>query len=380
MGTTPRKATQSATRAKAKIVSFDDAKRKSASKPSGDAKTRPLAGPSAAVSKSASVKASAKPGAKSKALSRSVPTRPLEPNPEAKPKVRTTAKKAAKATGSKGDNPAKRALSRKKSRKDITIARGAEREGALSMRTEEEIEAEARAEEESRKQEKRKNSKVAAASDKMKAKHRERKRARNKAKAEKKFEAAYGGDKGSAKSGAQAAPAEGAPRAAIYEGKMGAKHKKSAKLQAKAAGHAIKSAATGFSLPTGKLPDIPAKVSRVLASVAVVAVCAFMLYGPAQNYYQQMRETDRLQAEYAAVAARNNTLQSTIDSLSSDEGIEDKAHTDLGYIKKGEHTATVKGANIIDTTEFSSNVAPGSVSAPETWYSPVLDVLFGYSS
>ena len=246
------------------------------------------------------------------------------------------------------------------------------------MRTEEEIEAEARAEEESRKQEKRKNSKVAAASDKMKAKRRERKRARNKAKAEKKFDAAYGGDKGAAS--AASAPAEGAPRPAIYEGKMGASHKKSAKLQAKAAGHAIKSAASGFSLPFDKLPDIPLAVGRVLTSVAIVALCVFALYGPAQNYYQQMRETDRLQAEYAAVAARNNTLQSTIDSLSSDEGIEDKAHADLGYIKQGESTATVKGANIIDNTEFSSNVAPGSVSAPETWYSPVLDVLFGYTN
>lgn len=369
LGTKPRNATQSAARTKAKIVSFDDAKRTSARKSTRNSEPKAASQPASAAQKAAK--------------DRSIPTKPLESSGPAKPKARTTAKKSAKPGSSKGANPAKRALSRKKSRKDITIARGVEREGALSMRSEEEIEAEARAQEESRKQEKRKKSKVAAFSDKMKANRAERKRARTKAKAEKKFDAAYGGDKGSSKSGAtgtQGAPAEGAPRPAIYEGKMGASHKKSTKLQAKAAGQAIKSAASSFSLPTDKLPNISPKVSRVLASVAVVALCAFMLYGPAQNYYQQMRETDRLQAEYAAVAARNDTLQSTIDSLSSDEGIEDKAHTDLGYIKRGEYTATVKGANLVDNTEFSSNVAPGSVSAPETWYSPVLDVLFGYSS
>ena len=271
-------------------------------------------------------------------------------------------------------------LARKPSRKEIKIARGTERDGALSMRTEEEIEAEARAQEESRKQEARKNSKVRAFSDKMRKNMEERKRARAKAKAEKKFDAAYGGDKGAAAQGGQSAPSEGGPRAAVYEGKMGSKHKKSTKLQAKAAGQAIASAASSIDLSKAKLPRIPKGLGRALASVGIVALFTIALYGPAQQYYTQMRETDRLQAEYAAVAARNNTLQSTIDSLSSEEGIEDKAHTDLGYVKKGEQTATVKGANIVDNTEFSSNVAPGSVPAPDTWYSPFLDVVFGYSS
>ena len=161
---------------------------------------------------------------------------------------------------------------------------------------------------------------------------------------------------------------------------MGSSHKKSAKMQAKAAGSHIAGKASRFSMPNVKLPKMSKALSRTLATVGIVALFAVALYGPAQEYYQQMRETDRLQSEYLAVAARNNTLQSTIESLTSDEGIEDKAHTDLGYIKPGEQTASVRGANIIDTTEFSSNVAPGSVSAPETWYSPFLDVLFGYSS
>lgn len=355
MGTNPRQSTQPQKKKNARIVSFDDAKRTSARKSAEDSATQAITKPLSSQSGPTSKKPAARKAAKPKA---------------AKPSKQVPAKAAKRAPG------------RKQSRKEIKIARGAERDGGLSMRTEEEIEAEARAQEESRKQEKREASKVRAFSDNMRKKAEKRKRARAKAKADKKFDAAYGGDAGSgpASGGSQAGQGEGGPRAAVYEGKMGSSHKKSAKLQAKAAGDAIKNAASGVSIPKANLSKMPRGLLRALASVAVVALVAVMLYGPAQQYYQQMRETDRLQAEYAAVAARSNTLQSTIDSLRSEEGVEDKAHTDLGYVKKGEQTATVKGANIVDNTEFSSNVAPGSVPAPETWYSPVLDAFFGYSS
>lgn len=345
MGTKPRQSVQ-LQKKNARIVSFDDAKRTSARKAADDAVTQ-------AVTKPLS--------------SQSGPT-------SRKP----AARKAAKPSKQTAAGSAKAAPARKRSRKEISIARGAERDGALSMRSEEEIEAEARAQEESRKQDKRNKSRVRAFSKKMRDDLDKKKRARNKAKAEKKFDAAYGGSNSSGAQ-SQSSQSEGAPRAAVYEGKMGASHKKSAKLQAKAAGSAIKNAASGVSVPKVDFSRLPRGLVRALAGVAVVALVSVAMYGPAQDYYQQMRETDRLQAEYAAVAARSSTLQSTIDSLRSDEGIEDKAHTDLGYVKKGEQTATVKGANIVDNTEFSSNVAPGSVPAPDTWYSPVLDVLFGYS-
>lgn len=273
---------------------------------------------------------------------------------------------------------AKRAPARKRSRKEISIARGEKREGALEMRSEEEIEAQARSEEASRKQAKRKNSRVLAFSEELRKRSESKKRARNKAKADKKFDAAYGGDGPSGSQPAQGESGAG-PRAALYKGKMGSSQKKSSKLQAKEAGAAIKGAVSGATIPKVSLSRVPKGLWRTLLSVGVAALFVVMLYEPAQQYYQQMRETDRLQAEYAAVAARSNTLQSTIDSLSSEEGIEDKAHTDLGYVKKGEQTATVKGVNIVDDEEFSSNVAPGSIPAPETWYSPVLDTLFGYS-
>ncbi len=223
-------------------------------------------------------------------------------------------------------------------------------------------------------------SKRASRAESKRASRAEAKRARVKARADKKFDKTYGEAKSarpSAKSkrGAQPTP-EGGPRPALYKGKMGSSQKKSSKLQARAA--KMGAAVGSISIPRINLPKLPRKIGAALLTVCIVAVSAFALYGSAQQYYTQMRETDRLQAEYAAVAARTQTLQTSIDSLQTDAGIEDKAHSDMGYVKQGEQTATVKGITFEESNEFAGNVVPGSVPAPDTWYSPFLDVLFGY--
>lgn len=193
-------------------------------------------------------------------------------------------------------------------------------------------------------------------------------KAKNKAKADKKFDKLYGG--GSADSGgfggsvlrvlgvkkpnagAGGESESGGPRAALYKGEKVAPQK----------------VAKNFTL----------KFSRPLFAIAIIAFVCFMLYTPAQQYYLQMRETSRLQAEYVAVSQRSSTLLSDIKRLETDEGIEDRAHQDLGYIKRGEATASIKGLDFSHREELQSNVPPGSVPAPETWYSPVLDFIFGY--
>lgn len=244
-----------------------------------------------------------------------------------------------------------------------------------------------------------------------------KRKARRKAKAEKAYAKAYGADSSSSASGnpqrsadssGAGAGSEAGPRAALYKGKMGSSQKRSSKMQSKAAkgpssqsiGKPSKSgrgapAASGESSIMGKVASASASIPKVAISgkgsvaikrfakplvvLGVIALFAVALYGPAQQYYVQMRETDRLEAEYSAVSQRNDSLQSEIDSLKTDEGVEDRAHEDLGYVMEGDETATVKGIEIDDDSEeFSSNVANGSVPAPETWYSPVLDMLFGY--
>lgn len=252
--------------------------------------------------------------------------------------------------------------------------------------------------------------------DRRAVRREERRKAKKKAKAEKAYAKAYGDDTGKKslfKSKKKAASAnasssastnsDGGPRAALYKGKMGASQKKSSKMQSSAKRKATKApkatstkkAKDGIAAVVGKVSStkiskpslsMSAKTARVmhklvkpLLAVGIVALFAVALYGPAQQYYVQMRETDRLQAEYAAVMQRSDTLKSEIDTLQTDEGVEDRAHEDLGYIKQGEMTASVKGLELERNENFSSNVAPGSITAPETWYSPVLDVFFGYA-
>lgn len=235
---------------------------------------------------------------------------------------------------------------------------------------------------------------------------------RNKAKADAAFDRTYDDSKSSA--AANATPEGSTPRAALYEGKMGSSHKKASKLQKpsrssrpkaptgkggalKGSGLAAAVSTTGGKLqgamsalggvteiakgPAAKVANLkenPSLFKAVLA-LACVLFIVIMLYGPAQQYYCQMRETDRIEAEYAAVAARNMTLAEDIHLLSTDEGIADKAHADLGYVKDGEQTGVVNGLKIEDYGNFQGNVAPGSVPAPDTWYSPVFDIVFGYA-
>lgn len=201
----------------------------------------------------------------------------------------------------------------------------------------------------------------------------EAKRRRSKARASRKFDAAYGG-------GAAPAAAEGAPRAAVYEGKMGAKHRKAAAaLQSGAA--SIQSFASGVA-GSIRMPDfkhMPRKTLRTLFTVACVFVVCAMLYTPAQQYYQQMRERDRLVAEYEAVLDRNEALAASVENLQSHDGIEDKAHSEYGMVKEGEQAGSVAGIDVVGDSDFTANVIPGGVPAPDTWYSGFLDVFFLYA-
>lgn len=50
-------------------------------------------------------------------------------------------------------------------------------------------------------------------------------------------------------------------------------------------------------------------------------------------------------------------------------------------MKKGEESANVRGLNLEETQQGSTitpNISSDSVQAPDTWYSPLLDLVFGY--
>ena len=199
------------------------------------------------------------------------------------------------------------------------------------------------------------------------------KRSRAKEKADRRFDKQYGG--------AQAASSDepAGPRAAVYKGEMGSQHRKSMRMQDAPgngpAGRSSKSARRGgLRLSKGV-------AASLVVTVCLVFSCAF-LYTPAQQYYQELRERDRLQAEYDAVQQRNDAIQSEVDFLSTDAGIEDRAHEEFGWVKEDETSGSVTGLDADDGDDasgFTANIVPGSVKAPDTWYSGILDPLFGVS-
>ena len=172
-----------------------------------------------------------------------------------------------------------------------------------------------------------------------------------------------------------------APRAAVYKGKMGSTHRKSARMQRSSEAGPVSAKIN----PAGWFSNIPVspRVLKVATAVLCVALTAIFLYVPAQHYYQAQREHDKLQAEYAVVEQRNGVLDFENDSLASDAGMEDAVRQKYGYVVAGEQTAVVTGLsdetleNLHGASDVEANVLSSSVKAPEEWYTPLLDTFFG---
>lgn len=206
---------------------------------------------------------------------------------------------------------------------------------------------------------------------KLSEKRNAKKREAAKAKADKQFDSSMIG------SSAKSADTDAGPRAALHQYQMGSSQKRATRMQSRN----LNPSGIAFSLPRSiKLPNFSKRTIGALISLVCVAILAASLYTPAQHYYKQVRERDRLAAEYAAVSERNDSLQEIVDSLQSKSGIEDKAHKDFGLVKDGEKAGSVSGIEVERELDFEANIPPGSISAPETWYSGFLDFLFGYQS
>ncbi len=192
------------------------------------------------------------------------------------------------------------------------------------------------------------------------------KRERAKNKVDRTFSKQYGDQTSSA--------ASSGPRAAVYKGEMGATHRKAARMQNTDAGMDASAKRSGFGRGFASSPRFMVGV----ALAACLVLTGIFLYPSAQQYYVTMRECDRLQAEYEAIENRNANIQSEVDALATDAGVEDRAREEFGWVKTGEHAVNVRGLDVgEDESTFRANIVPGSVKAPETWYSKWLDPLFG---
>lgn len=205
----------------------------------------------------------------------------------------------------------------------------------------------------------------------------DRRRAKAKAKAKAKAERAY-----TKQFGSDAPASEGGPRAAVYKGEMGASQRRAQRMQEGEGAPSANRRKTGFSLASlsGLVQTRGFMVGAVVA--ACIVFSAVFLYPSAQQYYCSVRNHDKLAIEYAALADRNDALQTDVDALQTDAGVEQRAHDQLGWVKKGEESANVRGLDLDSSSDGGSgvvvNIASDSIQAPTTWYSPVLDVVFSY--
>ena len=204
------------------------------------------------------------------------------------------------------------------------------------------------------------------------------KRSRAKEKAGKAFDRQFG-------SASRADASQAGPRAAVYKTQMGSSHRRAARMQqssSQGAGARRRFAGLGSLSLGGVLGAIAGsrKAVAVIAVAACLALTGLFLYTPAQQYYHAVRERDQLQAELEAVTARNDTLESSVAYLNSEAGVEQAAREELGWVRPGEYSVYVQGLEGLEGESSSStagNIPPGSVEAPQTWYSPILDVVFG---
>lgn len=195
------------------------------------------------------------------------------------------------------------------------------------------------------------------------------KRKHAKDKADRKFARQYGGG--------DTAPGEGGSRAAVYKGEMGSAHRRSSRMQNEASSASSRRTRGGDSQkPAARLVRKPWFIATAVTAFCLVFTVSF-LYPSAAQLYHSVRERDQLQAEYAAIEQRNDSIQATVDALSTDAGVEDRAHQEFGWVSKGENAVTVYGLDLDSDSTFTASIVPGSIPAPETWYSKLLDPIFG---
>ena len=203
----------------------------------------------------------------------------------------------------------------------------------------------------------------------------DKKRAKIKQKADRLFMRQFGAD--------EPAPSPHASRAAVYKGEMGRSHKRAFADLGGTKASAASSTRGSYASSAAATKGITASPLFIAVGVLLSVVLALaFLYPTAKQYYVESREQARLQAEYDALSARNQAIEDKIAYLKTDEGIEDAAHTELGWVYDGQVSGIVQGLDSQSSSttggDVVAQVKSGTVPAPVTWYTPFLDAIFGY--
>ncbi len=185
---------------------------------------------------------------------------------------------------------------------------------------------------------------------------------------------------------ARSSQPEQSSRAALYEMKMGKDHRRSAHMQDDAKSGKSRFSFAGFN-PLSLLVGTRGGQWACVAMIAM-AFSVFILYQPIADWYNEGRSLQQLQAQYKISSAEYEQVKADVDYLSTDEGLADYAHEQLGWLKSGEHSVNVVGLTDEESQSSTSSssasttqslaLASAKAQTPDTWYSGVLDVIFGY--
>ncbi|MGN0077263.1 MAG: septum formation initiator family protein [Coriobacteriales bacterium] len=116
---------------------------------------------------------------------------------------------------------------------------------------------------------------------------------------------------------------------------------------------------------------------RVLfGAIALLIVAAAVLYPMGCTYYQALRQEQTLQAELDAVNQRNEQIEAENKQLETDEGVENQAREEYGWVKDDEKATVVVNSSDSGSGDMPSQVDGSKIEPPHTWYYDILDIIF----
>ena len=116
---------------------------------------------------------------------------------------------------------------------------------------------------------------------------------------------------------------------------------------------------------------------RVLfGAIAVLIVAVAVLYPIGCTYYQALRQEQTLQAELDAVNQRNEQIDAENKQLETDEGVENQAREEYGWVKDDEKATVVVNSGDSGSGDMPSQVDGSKIEPPHTWYYDILDIVF----
>jgi Septum formation initiator len=111
---------------------------------------------------------------------------------------------------------------------------------------------------------------------------------------------------------------------------------------------------------------------------AALALFVLAYYPVARVQYHAVRERSELQAQLAALQARNKRLGARVAALETTEGIEAEARTQLSMVKKGENLGIVIDGDEKPLTSAAPIIDSDAVAtAPVGPWTAFLDAVFG---